>query len=528
MTDKPQSGDTMIDGMFLTSHRVPCSVKRAIVILEISVFLFAILFHRAGAQEVPWFSSLDSSFILPADVVEYEPIRVTHIYFDHDNSEAVYLRENYTTPIPKPEWVMGERSGAALYVQNKPVEIMARFEAYPGVDSAYIWAEGDSVLGGTEGRWVHFTNRVSDPEYYSFMTDYPAPSGLGHYRWHWRWKTSPSFGNVVMDLNVSGPHEIYTILKNPGLPWEIDEENNQNPWTDALDLLIHDVEASSVEEVLDEITVMTFDRPCFEYDIWNGAPCYIQGYWNFNLTLFISDMVNQHEPRVGNCYDGAAIVHTLSDLLGAHTYFVYSNPFGYLNCIDPIGREEDYANNPFHEGFFWRDDPVVYQDGTMSSCGRSSFGNHAFAATRPGADGVIWDATMCVDIDGNPDTSVKFPPDGGYTSTHLTNTTLTDATQSWIANEWVGMLLNPNTNENSPDPYKEYRITGNTGTVITVEAGSNMTQFAGPGDNYWIRDPEYPEVDIIRLTGIEWPDYNDMTVDGGSAAVPYSISITLR
>jgi hypothetical protein len=481
---------------------------------------------EAQERTVDFFA--DSAYAYPAEFSEFEPIRVTHIYFDHDYSEAIHLRKNYTTPIPKPEWVLGERSGAALYVQNNPVEILARFESFPGVDSAYIWAEGDSVLGGTEGQWVHFTNRVSDPEYYSFSTNYSTPSELGHYSWDWHWKSSSGSDKAVMELNVSGSHEIYTILKDPGLPWEIDQENNQNPWTDALDLVIHDTEAATAKEVLDAITMATFDRPCFEYDIWGGAPCYIIGSWNFNLTLFISDMVSQRDPRVGNCYDGAAIVHTLADLLGAHTYFVYSNPFGYLNCIDPIGRGEDYSNNPFHEGWFGRDDPVVYQDGTSSTCSRSSFGNHAFAATQPGYNGVIWDATMCVDIDGNTDTSVKFPPDGGYTSTNLTTTTLTDATQNWIIDEWVGMYLNPNTNENSPDPYREYLITGNTQTVITVQAGSNMTGYAGQGDNYWIRDLEDPEVDIIRLTGFEWPDYNDMTVDDGSAAVPYSISITLR
>ncbi len=489
---------------------------------------FMVFSHSLEAQVVMGPPVSDSLNAHLAKGFDYQPIQVTHIVFDHDDSYAIHLRKNYSTPIPKPEWVRNTRSGAALYVEKTPVEILARFEAYPTVDSAYIWASEEAVLGGTEGQWVYFSDGVSDPEYYSFFTIDAAPGGLGRHSWDWHWKALISPGDIIWDLNVSGSHEIYTVLKHPGLPWEIEQENNQNPWTDALDLVIQNIQATTVEEVLDEITAACFDRPCFEYDIWWGAACYIYGGWNFDLTLFIDDMVSQHDPRIGNCYDGAAIVHTLADLLGAHTYFVFSEPFGYLNCIDPIGRGEDYSNNPFHEGFFGRDDPMVYQDGTSNTCNRSSFGNHAFAATQPGSNGIIWDATMCVDIDRNPDTSVRFPPDGGYTSTNLTYTKLTDTTQNWMVNEWIGMYLNPNTNERTPEPYVEYRITGNTETMITVESGSNMTQYADPGDNYWIRDPADPDVDIIRLTGFEWSAYDAMTVDGGSAAVPFSISITLR
>lgn len=454
-------------------------------------------------------------------------IHVTHIYFDHSGSNAIHLRKNYSTPIPKPEWVMGERSGAALYVQSSPVEILARFEAPPNRDSAYIWAESGLPLGGLEGQWVYFYDGVSDPEYYSFSTENPVPSGLGHYTWDWQWKMYTLPDGRVKNITVSGPHEIYSVLGEPGLPWETGGENTQNPWTDALDLAITEIEASTVVEALDEVTAYCFDRPCFEYDIWTGAPCYISYGWNFNLSLFIQDMETQHDPRVGNCYDGAAIVHTLADLLGAQTHFMFSEPFGYLNCIDPIGRGEDYSNNPFHENSYYRDDPIVYQDGTGSSCGRSAFGNHAFAATQPGIFGVIWDATMCVDTDDNYDTSVKFPPDGGYTSTDLTETTLTDNEQNWIPGQWVGMYLNPNTNEQTPDPYREYLIIDNTETVITVEDGSNMTQYADAGDNYWVRDPADPEVDIYRLTGYHWPTYEAMTRDSGSAGIPEEIEIGL-
>lgn len=497
------------------------SAKRLIAGRLIPLFLMmllssTILFAQRGA---------DTAKIPVEDVPGL--VRVTRIRFDHDNSDAIHLRKNYSTPIPKPEWMKDQRSEAALFVQNSPVEILVRFEAPETLDSAFIWAEGGPPLGGVAGHWVSFTDGISDPEYCSFSTETPLPEGLGLHTWNWQWRMYTLPGGRVKNINVSGPHEIYTILGEPGLPWETQVESTQNPWTDALDLVLGEVSPSTIVEALDEVTAYCFDRPCFEYDIWSGSACYISYGWNFNLTLFIQDMVDQHDPRVGNCYDGAAIVHTLADLLGAQTHFVLSNPFGYLNCIDPIGREEDFSNNPFHANASYRGDPIVYQDGTYASCSRSSFGNHAFAATQPGPFGVLWDATMCVDVDDNCDTSVKFPPDGGYRSTGLTATTLTDSTQNWDIDQWAGMYLNPNTNELTPEPYLEYTIVGNTETVITVTDSSNMTAHADSGDYYWIRDPGDPEVNIIRLDGYHWTIYEAMTVDAGNAAVPSEISIGL-
>jgi hypothetical protein len=90
------------------------------------------------------------------------------------------------------------------------------------------------------------------------------------------------------------------------------------------------------------------------------------------------------------------------------------------------------------------------------------------------------------------------------------------------------MYLNPNTNEQFPDPYREFLITGNTENTITVSEGSDMTPFADAGDYYWIRDPENPAVDIMRLRGYQWSAYEAMTVDdGGNAATPSEITIGL-
>lgn len=149
------------------------------------------------------------------------PVTVTHIYFDHSGSEAIHLRKDYSTTIPKPEWVMDERSGAALFIQNSPVVILARFEAPATVDSAYIWTQATGPLGKVKGQWVRFSGGVSDPEYYSFSTLHSTPAGLGRSTWSWQWKAGVLPDSTIGLMNISGPHKIYTILDEPGLPWEI-------------------------------------------------------------------------------------------------------------------------------------------------------------------------------------------------------------------------------------------------------------------------------------------------------------------
>jgi len=485
-------------------------------------------------------STLAAATTAPPEDARRGTSRVTHIEFDHANGTAIPLRVNRTTSIPKPEWVDGSHSGAALYVQNSPVTLRARFEAPMNVQRAFIGTAWNGPLGKVKGQWVYFTNGVSDPEYYTFETVGHAPAGLGVHEWDWQWlaATPTPFGMALRWLNVSGAHTIYTVLDTPGLPWKTDVSSDQNPWTDALDLILQHTDATDVETVLDDVTAFCFDLPSFKYDTWSGAPCYINGNWRFNVTLYISDVNGGANPRVGCCYDGGAIVHTFADLLGAQTHFVLSGSpytsqyFGYLNCIDPIGRGEDYSNNPFLENSYYRDDPITYQDGSSSSCKRSRLGNHAFAATEVGASGTIWDGTMCADVDSNQDTSVKYPPDGNAVSTNLSATVLTDSSANWVADEWIGMLLNPNTKTTSPNPYVEYVIMGNTATQIFVALGMDMTQYADPGDHYWVRDPNDPEVDIVRLTGYDWPDYEAISIDftttvGGRADPPVERKITL-
>ena len=464
-----------------------------------------------------------------------DDIEVVSIRFDFDGSTAIPLRRDYYSDYAKPEWIKDSRSNPALFRAGDPdVRICAWFEAPVGVKSALIWAvllpagPGNALRGVIDPETVHFSGGAADSVMFSVSV--PLPAGLAVHEFRLQWKTDDIRGGGSNEtaLNISGPHRFYTVLDDPSSPWNLVPGDESNPWTDALDLVLGGVEIPSVpkERLQTFVTKSVFNYPVFEYDIWSGASEYTSTFtyehWKIDLTSMIDDIGNGIT-RVGNCYDGAAAVVTFSNLLGCDLKFLGSggtlfwgftrHSFGYLNCIDPIGRGEDLCNNPFHESWSGRDDPVVYQDGNSSNCSRTSFGNHAFAGPSGGEGAVIWDATMKADIDGNRDTPVLFPsPDGDAVSSNLTPTVLTDETQNWIPGEFAGKLLNPNTKTNNPDPYVEYEILANTSTTITVASG-DLTEYAGVNDHYWVRDDSAPSAEMTYLTGVPWPYYMPGVVD---------------
>ncbi len=462
-------------------------------------------------------------------------IEAVALMFDFEGSSAVPLRQNYYLDYDKPEWMKDIRSNPALFKSGEQgVRICAWFEAPPHIESALVWAllrpadRENPIRGVVEPETVTFTEGRADSVMFSISR--PLPDRLGIYDFYLQWMAGDIPGMEKPDtaLNISGPHRLYTVLDDPSPPWSVLPGTFSNPWSEALDLVLvgEGIPAVQKESLQTYVTKSVFEYPVFEYDIWGGASEYTwtnnYDYWTVDLTSMIDD-IRQAITRVGNCYDGAAAVVVFSNLLGCDLKFLGSggslfwgftrHAFGYLNCIDPIGRGEDFCNNPFHEGWSARDDAVVYQDGTSGSCSRTSFGNHAFAGPSGGADAIIWDATLKADTDGNRDTYVLFPsPDGDAVSTGLTSTVLTDESQNWAPGEFAGKLLNPDTDSKSPEPYPEYEILDNTATTITVVSG-DLTDYAAVNDHYWVRDADQPSVDMTYVTGVPWSLYRPGVVD---------------
>lgn len=133
------------------------------------------------------------------------------------------------------------------------------------------------------------------------------------------------------------------------------------------------------------------------YDIYNGAPHFPEGAGygnsNFYLTAFLQA---KGTSSLCNCYDMGKAVKSFCNAIGCGTSYRYSSPFGYLNCIIPIGRE--WTNNPFYPTLSSPYNvPIVGED--LASPYRTRFANHAFGSISDD----IYDACLKVDIDSNPD-----------------------------------------------------------------------------------------------------------------------------
>lgn len=146
------------------------------------------------------------------------------------------------------------------------------------------------------------------------------------------------------------------------------------------------------------------------YDSCNGAPSYTDdgGSSPFKLTLWLNNHLGGGVGSV-NCYDMGKAVVVFSNALGCGASYAFTYPFGYLNCIQPVGR--GWTNNPFYLNPNWDPNPIV--DGAWSeNQGRSRFGNHAFARWN---GTYIYDASAgivdsCVPLDAEP--CVEYSLDG--------------------------------------------------------------------------------------------------------------------
>jgi hypothetical protein len=477
-------------------------------------------------------SACSALFIAAITSCSAAAVEVVAIQFDHEGSAALPLRHDYNNNCLKPEWLAAQRSEPALFLQGTTdATILVWLEAPPEVESAVIRAELAPIGGGAN--WgeviaatpVGFSNGHATAIPLLLTRSLPAAMGLFDFELHWFADNEAT--------TISGPHRVYTIFAPPSAPWTLLPDSPTNPWTDALDLALAQgpLALPTIEAVQTQVTRRLHHLPAFEYDIWNGSSVYATSFnyshWRFDFSAMISD-IQAGVTRVGNCYDGAASVVTFCNLLGGELHFLGSggtyffgftrHSFGYLNVVDPIGRGVDYSNNPFHEGGGSRHDPIVFQDGTAGNCNRTSFGNHAFAGTQGGPGAVIWDATMKVDDDANPDTDVLFPtPEGNATSTALSASVLEDSNQDWVPDQFAGLLLNPNTATRTPNPYQEFLIGGNSATSIWISDG-DLRQVAAAGDHYWIRDPQMPQVNSLDLTGIPWAQYRPLTVDANPSS----------
>lgn len=330
-------------------------------------------------------------------------VEVLEIRFNHNSTswtrDGLNIRRNYNTAVALPEWRRGEtnpQDSPAAFVGGRIVDVMVKVRASRS-GTYEIRAAGGPFrisprvvsLSRRTARWVRFeTTRI------------PAVVRIADVAWHWRvrkkqfwwWGSEFSAGTSY--------HRFYTVLHAPNGPWKQQPYlDNRNLWTEALDIAAalaygRTNMTGAVHDIWDDF----YNNAGGVYDVIGGYPQYTGGTsHNFNLTKWLS---NYNSGSIGtvNCYDMGKAVVIFANALGADSVYTYVNPFGYLNCVNPIGR--GWTNNPFYESPDCNSNPIVGEDDSYSSNRRCSFGNHGFTRFR---DQIYDGSGGRVDADTNPD-----------------------------------------------------------------------------------------------------------------------------
>jgi len=316
------------------------------------------------------------------------------------DDDALCIRRNYTTDLVLPEWdTAASRNEPAAYIKGKTPTVWAKFAVSPAsITSAKIRATSLDILGGLGEQFVPFANGGSPFVRFTTANSTGMSVKSSSVTWTWQYNKVNSGGPASLDVAVglghkSGPHTIYTILSRPGVdtdylpPW--DNYGDQRPWTEALDWSCTWADGeSTVGGVCFEVMQHIYSDLGGCYDEY-GMSYYTPDAWYacFMLTNFLDAI-----PEIGsvNCYDCGKSLAVFANVVGCRVCYKWSDPFGMVNCIRPIGR--DWTNNPFG------DPPIVDGDSY-----RTGFGNHAYIGIGPDIEAFIYDACLTVDGDEDPD-----------------------------------------------------------------------------------------------------------------------------
>ncbi len=248
------------------------------------------------------------------------------------------------------EWSHGGLvNDPVCYVAGITPVVDVKFRVYPeivtGIRIGATAEDPQGVLGDLAQQTCFVS--AGDSQVCSFTSSHVVPGYVDKFEHKWEWRvTSVSVGAVQANVDFvcfeSGSHRVYTIIDEPGVPWEA----NGSLWpiasrVDVLDFAVDIGRAASNESaVLYLITDYLFNQMGYSYETKEGRSL----YWDdkrhmFNLTGYIS----RSEPVV-NCVDQAYAVTLIGNLLGARARVMMVHPFGYIRTLDLVGIGP--CNNP--------------------------------------------------------------------------------------------------------------------------------------------------------------------------------------
>ena len=327
---------------------------------------------------------------------------VTNIKFNHDTAtstkDAINMCKNYTTPynISNGEWNSVSITNIPVcYTAGITPTIKARFTVEPlSVTNVTISASSiisNPILQNIVSTNIVFKNGVSVGDaqgYVSLTFAKSTPTAIRKSSDKWDWKTTKinqtSFTETIF---TNSTHTSYNIFAVPVAPWNNTFNSRQNAWSDALDFTIVTNGcngATTPHAALSSITQYLHSGHGLTYNTTNGAPRYAIVLSSGITGMRLSEYMSKSRGNMINCYDQAAAVQSLGNLLGVNVTYNYMRPFGYLNKVNVVGVGD--CNNPFYNDHSYLPPtnriPLINPPSGINTLlypNISGFGNHAFA-----------------------------------------------------------------------------------------------------------------------------------------------------
>jgi hypothetical protein len=367
--------------------------------------------------------SYDDGKTVYINVVAPEPNQITFLPVTTGDQHPIYgitMNDPIWKQVSNPDY-------PACYTKGKPMRVKAKFWASDSLTYATPVIVGiSSSWGFADYNLTSFSCWPSDSTFHNSSNNLNNWVGHANISLTWQYKVpggaSPdTWITMVDDSNnpIITTHKIYKLLGAPTAPMA-------TPWRDVLEIACNAANGASVtteSDVMYKIWYEFYYSSGGVYDTNDGSPSYAYNPpdYNFNLTNFIS---NYGSIGSVNCYDMGQSLVIFANALGCNSVYTYIDPFGYLNCIHPIGC--GWTNNPFYSNP--DNDPNAIVDGDSADdgisgnhAGRSFFGNHGVA--RIGNyifDASVGQVDVNAPIDRPPCTAYSLDGDDTWTSNYRT------------------------------------------------------------------------------------------------------------
>jgi hypothetical protein len=285
--------------------------------------------------------------------------------------DAITIRMNRDTEVRVPEWKRGEEAFPAAYVKNNRIAVNPIFSTSNGISNATLKA--DAILGNLgdiKAKQIYFSGQMSSSDSY-FLVKKNPPDRIQLFYQLWGW--------YLLNINDGDNDEeifigascnlIYIVLDVPQPPWTI--EGKTAPWAEILHYAVGITnDLSQPEAAAEIITHKLYTNVGATYDTSSYYSERNDAFSGFKLTQFYNS-IQQQQVGPANCYDMGKALVTFGNILGCNLNLRFCKPFGYLNCVKPVGS--------------------VWNSETY-------FSNHAFASIGDN----IFDASLKADSRGNP------------------------------------------------------------------------------------------------------------------------------